>query len=139
MVEETQLKLQKSPRPEFSTLPKPVSSFPGKGSKDIFLMQHFYYTISGLLSSTEDKSINTYNLVILPMAFSSDGLLNTLLSLSATHLSSRFPEFGIFATYYKGLALNSLIHQMGEECSHDLDEITLATIIMLSIHEVGQP
>lgn len=123
--------------PNFPTLP------PCLRGTDVFLVQHFYYTISGLLASTSDRSINTYCHLMLPMALSSPLVLDGVLLLSATHLSSRYDTFQAPSARYRARVLKGLIDRIASAaCREEVDvsslfEITtLATIILLSIAEV---
>lgn len=104
-------------------------------STDQFLLQHYFYTVSGLLSSTPDRSINTYCRVILPMAMSCDLLLNTLLLVSTSHLASRYEQFELDLPHYRNRVLPDLIDRINKWDS--FDATTLATIIMMSINEVS--
>lgn len=108
--------------------PSPLSS------KDQFLLRHYLFTVSGLLSSTPDRSINTYCRVILPMAMSSNLLLNTLLLVSASHLSSRYEHFALDIPHYRNRVLPMLISSIANWQGFDI--VILATIIMMSINEV---
>ncbi|KAI1608102.1 fungal-specific transcription factor domain-containing protein [Exophiala viscosa] len=103
-------------------------------SKDQFLLHHFFYTVSGLLSSTHDRSINTYCRVVLPMAMSSDLLLNTLLLVSTSHLASTYEQFALELPHYGNRVLPKLINRINTW--QGFDATTLATIIMMSISEV---
>ncbi|OKL55873.1 hypothetical protein UA08_08859 [Talaromyces atroroseus] len=100
-----------------------------------FLFHHFFYTLSRLIVSASDDSINVYRNVIIPMAFSCPDVLDSLLLLAATHLSSRYDKFTRHNAVYKGRVLRALIRRL--ETDKDLSDIsTLTTIIMLSINEV---
>ncbi len=105
--------------------------------KDQFLLQHYFYTVSGLLSSTHDRSINTYCRVVLPMAMSSDLLLDTLLLVSTSHLASTYEEFALELPHYRNRVLPKLINRINTW--EGFDPTTLATIIMMSINEVPTP
>lgn len=122
-------------RPKLSSsLVMPPSSLSKLSSKDQFLLQHYFYTVSGILSSTHDRSINTYCRVILPMAMSSDMLMDTLLLVSTSHLSSRFEQFSLELPRYRSRVLPRLISRI--DSWDGFDPTMLATIIMLSINEV---
>ncbi|KAK5275403.1 hypothetical protein LTR40_013093, partial [Exophiala xenobiotica] len=101
--------------------------------KDQFLLQHYFYTVSGLLSSTHDRTINTYCRVILPMAMSSDLLLDTLLLVSTSHLASTYEKFALDLPHYRNRVLPKLINRINTW--EGFDATTLATIIMMSINE----
>ncbi|KAJ9142400.1 hypothetical protein NKR23_g7140 [Pleurostoma richardsiae] len=107
---------------------------PGLSHDQSFLIQHFFYTISGLLASTDDRSINVYCGVILPMAFSSPLVLDSVLLLSATHLASRYDQFSPHNAKYKAQVLRALIHRVGAWSEFELT--TLTSIILLSINEI---
>lgn len=109
---------------------------PGMSSNDVFLVQHFFYTISGLLSSTSDRSINTYCHLILPMALSSTLVLDAVLLLSTTHLSSRFDAFQAENTRHRARVLKSLIGRIDAYHGGGFDLTTLTTILLLSMTEV---
>ncbi|OIW23556.1 hypothetical protein CONLIGDRAFT_657744 [Coniochaeta ligniaria NRRL 30616] len=110
---------------------------PGLSGNDVFLVQHFFYTISGLLASTSDRSINVYCHLMLPMALSSPLVLDAVLLLSATHLSSRYPSFQPSdSRYYRARVLSGLIDRIDTYRSGAFELTTLATIILLSIAEV---
>ncbi|EXJ79289.1 hypothetical protein A1O3_08791 [Capronia epimyces CBS 606.96] len=106
-------------------------------SKDQFLLQHYFYTVSGLLSSTHDRSINTYCRVVLPMAMSCDMLLNTLLLVSNSHLASRYEQFSWDLPHYRSRVLPTLISRIN--AWDGFQPTMLATIIMLSINENYSP
>ncbi len=55
--------------------------------------------------------------------------------MSAMHLSSKYEKFVLPASYYKGLVLRGLVKRM--QTYTEFDQSVLATVIMLSIGEVG--
>lgn len=121
--------LQREEYPLFAT---PSSSL---SSKDLFLLQHYFYTVANLLSSSHDRSVNTYRMVILPMAMSSEMLLNAILLVSTAHLSSRYEHVALDLPQYRQRVLPSLIDRINSW--QRFEATTLATIIMLSINEVS--
>lgn len=120
---------------DMATLKLPPSPTSTLTSDDQFLLQHYFYTVSGLLSSTHDRSINTYCRVVLPMAMSCEMLLNTLLLVSASHLASRYDSFALDLPRYRNRVLPQLIKRVNSWAG--FDPIMLATIIMMSINEVS--
>jgi hypothetical protein len=126
---EVTAELHLSPRPSIQPPPSKLAS------EKSFLLQHFFYTISGLLSSTSDSSINTYCRVIIPMGLSSDLLLDAIFLVSSSHLATRFDPFNYRTAWYKNRVLNGVIKSIRSQSGFEVT--TLATIIMLSIHEVG--
>lgn len=151
--------LESTPRTDaslFHTQPAtPAPAFPllpGQHTEtDVFLLQHYFFTISSLLSSTPDRTVNTYLSTVLPLMLEHDFLLKIVLALSAVHLSSRFPDqFTVYADKLKGCGMRGLIDRLGcdktrrdnypqvsASLSSELwDEGVLATIIMLGILEV---
>ncbi|KAL2427351.1 hypothetical protein ABEF95_012098 [Exophiala dermatitidis] len=119
---------------DMATLKLPPSPTSTLTSDDQFLLQHYFYTVSGLLSSTHDRSINTYCRVVLPMAMSCEMLLNTLLLVSASHLASRYDSFALDLPRYRNRVLPQLIKRVNSWAG--FDPIMLATIIMMSINEI---
>ncbi|EXJ96084.1 hypothetical protein A1O1_01210 [Capronia coronata CBS 617.96] len=117
---------------EVSRLPAAPSSI--MSSKEQFLLQHYFYTVSGILSSTHDRTINTYCRVVLPMAMSSNMLMDTLLLVSTSHLASRYEQFAVDLPHYRSRVLPRLIGRIN---SWDgFDPTMLATIIMMAINEI---
>ncbi|OAA58917.1 Fungal Zn binuclear cluster domain containing protein [Niveomyces insectorum RCEF 264] len=135
----------------------PLPLLPGRPPLDIFLLQHYVFTVAGLLCSTPDRAVNTYTTTVLPLMLEHHCLLDTVLALSAVHLASRYPvstvQFSVRGTYLKGAGMRGLINRLNVSGHHQdggydysinctkhrpryLDEGTLATIIMLSILEV---
>ncbi|KAH8909338.1 hypothetical protein BR93DRAFT_949817 [Coniochaeta sp. PMI_546] len=109
---------------------------PGLSGNDVFLVQHFFYTISRLLASTSDRSINVYCHLMLPMALSSPLVLDAVLLLSATHLSSRYDAFQASNARYRARVLHALIGRIDTYHGGFFELTTLATILLLSITEV---
>lgn len=126
--------IKQSPGKQVCSIPATPSSL--LSSKDQFLLQHYFWTVSALLSTTHDRSINTYCRIILPMAYSCDMLLNTLLLVSTTHLACRYEQFAVELPHYRNRVLPSLISRI--EAWDGFDVSVLATVIMLSINEVCQ-
>lgn len=135
---------QSEPRPEgvkkgscsSPPMQRTLSPSPSRNDRDGFLLQHFYFTVADLLSSTSDRSTNTYCMVIMPMAQNSEVLHDAILSISAAHLSSRSPEFAICASQYRARVLCALISTVHN--AHELDETTLAIVTMLFLQEVSR-
>ncbi len=116
--------------------PLPVLSSHRNGA-DVFLLQHYFFTVSSLLSSTPDRSVNTYVSTILPLMLEHDCLLDTVLALSAVHLSSRFPNsFSIYGEKLKGDGMRGLIQRLDKCRDKWWDDGVLATIIMFGLLEV---
>ncbi|KAK4941936.1 hypothetical protein LTR10_018266 [Elasticomyces elasticus] len=125
---------EEAPAPELALTKLQAAPSSVLSSKDQFLLHHFVYTVSGLLSSTHDRSINTYCRVVLPMAMSSDLLLDTLLLVSTSHLPSTYEQFAPDLPHYRNRVLPKLINRINTW--DGFDATALATIIMMSINEV---
>jgi len=72
------------------------------------------------------------------MALSCDGavLLDSVPLVSAAHLASRYEIFNLRVVWYKSRVLNALIGWIHGWRGFEIT--TLATIIMLSIHDVSK-
>ncbi|CAK7227120.1 hypothetical protein SCUCBS95973_006435 [Sporothrix curviconia] len=120
-------------------LDPPLPVLPGhRNGMDVFLLQHYFFTVSSLLSSTPDRSVNTYVSTILPLMLEHECLLNTVLALSAVHLGSRFPgSFSVYGEKLKGDGMRGLIQRL-DQCreQQQWDDGVLATIIMFGLLEV---
>ncbi|KIW19855.1 hypothetical protein PV08_00430 [Exophiala spinifera] len=103
-------------------------------SKDQALLKHYVHHVSGLLSSTDDRTINTYCNTILRMAWDSNLLMNTLLLVSASHLAGRSEQTALDVPHYRHRVLPELRAYVANW--QGFDKIILATIIMMSINEV---
>lgn len=74
------------------------------------LLQHFVNRASAVFSLHEDPSTNPFTKILLPMALKHEGLMHSVLCLSASHLCSISPsqEYEDRQSYHRGRAFNLL-------------------------------
>jgi hypothetical protein len=89
---------------------------------DRVLLQHFVSRVSGVLSLHGNASTNPFTKILLPMALKHEGLMHSVLCLSASHLYSSSPsqEYYDRQIHHRGKALHLLNrdlerHKAGED------------------------
>ena len=113
-----------------------ITHYPELSREDIFLLQHFFHSISSLLCTSPDSKINSYRTIILPMALSSKFLRASVLAVAASHLASRYDLYKFTAVSYKSIALaclNRAISTLQSQSSPEHHQLVFATVVMLII------
>jgi hypothetical protein len=81
---------------------------------DRSLLQHFANRASAVLTLHGDKATNPFTKILLPMALEHEGLMHSVLCLSASHMYSINPsqEYEDRQAYHRGKALQLLKHDL---------------------------
>jgi hypothetical protein len=81
-------------RPPVLNLERPISksSFDISDPKDQHLLRHFIRTVSRTLSVVHEDASNPFLNLVVPLAGSSEVVMESLLTLSAAHLPGVYPE-----------------------------------------------
>ncbi|KAF2478084.1 uncharacterized protein BDR25DRAFT_205608 [Lindgomyces ingoldianus] len=110
---------------------------------DRLLLQHFVSRASCVLSLHGDQSTNPFTRILLPMALRHEGLMHSVLCLSASHLCSLNPsqEYEDRQTHHRGKALHLLNqdlerHKAGQGGSMIYEDSNVAQILLHLLHSI---
>ncbi|KAF1945802.1 hypothetical protein EJ02DRAFT_337595 [Clathrospora elynae] len=107
------------------------------------LLQHFASRASAVLSLHGDKSSNPFTKILLPMALQHEGLMHSVLCLSASHMYSVTPsqEYEDRQAFHRGKALQLLHHDIerqkaGEGGVMVFEDSNVAQILLHLLHSI---
>lgn len=107
------------------------------------LLQHFSSRASAVLTLHGDKSSNPFTKILLPMALQHEGLMHSVLCLSASHLYSVNPlqEYEDRQVFHRGKALQLLKHDIerqkaGEGGVMVYEDSNVAQILLHLLHSI---
>ncbi|KAF2012292.1 hypothetical protein BU24DRAFT_353594 [Aaosphaeria arxii CBS 175.79] len=110
---------------------------------DRLLLQHFVSRASCVLSLHEDQSTNPFTKILLPMALRHEGLMHSVLCLSASHLCSinKSQEYEDRMAHHRGQALHLLNqdlerHKAGETGGIIYEDSNVAQILLHLLHSI---
>ena len=110
---------------------------------DRHLLQHFVSRASCVLTLHGDQATNPFTRILLPMALGHEGLMHSVLCLSASHLCSLAPsqDYQDRMTYHRGKALHLLNrdlerHRAGEGGGIIYEDYNVAQILLHLLHSV---
>jgi hypothetical protein len=107
------------------------------------LLQHFVSRASAVLSLHGDQSTNPFTRILLPMALQHEGLMHSVLCLSASHMYSVNPsqEYEDRQAFHRGKALQLLKHDLerqkaGEGGVMIFEDSNVAQILLHLLHSI---
>ncbi|EUC37957.1 hypothetical protein COCVIDRAFT_28385 [Bipolaris victoriae FI3] len=107
------------------------------------LLQHFVSRASAVLTLHGDKSTNPFTKILLPMALQHEGLMHSVLCLSASHMYSVNPlqEYEDRQAFHRGKALQLLKHDLerqkaGEGGVMVYEDSNVAQILLHLLHSI---
>lgn len=110
---------------------------------DRMLLQHFVSRASAVLSLHEDQSTNPFTKILLPMALQHEGLMHSVLCLSASHLCSLSPsnDYEDRQVFHRGKALHLLNQDLkrqkaGEGGVMVYEDSNVAQILVHLLHSI---
>jgi len=110
---------------------------------DRMLLQHFVSRASAVLSLHEDQSTNPFTKILLPMALQHEGLMHSVLCLSASHLCSLSPSnnYEDRQVFHRGKALHLLNQDLqrqkaGEGGVMVYEDSNVAQILVHLLHSI---
>lgn len=110
---------------------------------DRSLLQHFANRASAVLTLHGDKATNPFTKILLPMALEHEGLMHSVLCLSASHMYSINPsqEYEDRQAYHRGKALQLLKHDLerqkaGEGGVMVFEDSNVAQILLHLLHSI---
>jgi hypothetical protein len=110
---------------------------------DRMLLQHFVSRASAVLSLHEDQSTNPFTKILLPMALQHEGLMHSVLCLSASHLCSLSPskDYEDRQVFHRGKALHLLNQDLqrqkaGEGGVMVYEDYNVAQILVHLLHSI---
>ncbi|PSN64296.1 hypothetical protein BS50DRAFT_69731 [Corynespora cassiicola Philippines] len=110
---------------------------------DRLLLQHFVSRASTVLSLNGDQTTNPFTRILLPMALQHEGLMHSVLCLSASHLCSLSPsqEYEDRQVFHRGKALHLLNQDLqrqkaGEGGAMVYEDSNVAQILLHLLHSV---
>lgn len=110
---------------------------------DRTLLQHFVSRASCVLSLHEDQTTNPFTKILLPMALRHEGLMHSVLCLSASHLCSLTPsqDYHDRMTFHRGKALHLLNrdlerHRAGQGGDIIYEDSNVAQILLHLLHSI---
>ncbi|KAF2734699.1 hypothetical protein EJ04DRAFT_563981 [Polyplosphaeria fusca] len=108
---------------------------------DRLLLQHFVQRVSGVFSLHDDQASNPFTKILLPMALRHEGLMHSVLCLSASHLCSVTPsqDYQDRQTFHRGKALHFLNQDLqrqkaGEGDTMIYEDHNVAQILLHLLH-----
>ncbi|KAF2661679.1 hypothetical protein K491DRAFT_586443 [Lophiostoma macrostomum CBS 122681] len=111
---------------------------------DRMLLQHFVSRASSVLTLHGDRSTNPFTRILLPMALRHEGLMHSVLCLSASHLCSLSPsqEYQDRQIHHRGKALQKLNrdlerHANGEGGDIIYEDSNVAQILLHLLHSIA--
>ncbi|KAF2631789.1 hypothetical protein BU25DRAFT_196890 [Macroventuria anomochaeta] len=110
---------------------------------DRSLLQHFANRASAVLTLHGDKATNPFTKILLPMALQHEGLMHSVLCLSASHMYSINPsqEYEDRQAFHRGKALQLLKHDLerqnaGEGGVMVYEDSNVAQILLHLLHSI---
>jgi len=110
---------------------------------DRMLLQHFVSRASAVLTLHGDQSSNPFTRILLPMALQHEGLMHSVLCLSASHLCSLSPskEYEDRQVYHRGKALHLLNQDLqrqkaGQGGTMVYEDSNVAQILLHLLHAI---
>jgi hypothetical protein len=110
---------------------------------DRSLLQHFANRASAVLTLHGDKATNPFTKILLPMALEHEGLMHSVLCLSASHMYSINPsqEYEDRQAFHRGKALQLLKHDLerqkaGEGGVMVYEDSNVAQILLHLLHSI---
>jgi hypothetical protein len=111
---------------------------------DRLLLQHFVSRASCVLSLHEDQQTNPFTKILLPMALNHEGLMHSVLCLSASHLCSLTPsqEYQDRMTHHRGRALHLLNRDLARHRAGEgggviyYEDSNVAQILLHLLHSI---
>ncbi|KAJ4303708.1 hypothetical protein N0V90_002609 [Kalmusia sp. IMI 367209] len=110
---------------------------------DRMLLQHFVSRASAVLSLHGDQTTNPFTRILLPMALQHEGLMHSVLCLSASHLCSVTPSKDIEdrQVFHRGKALHLLNQDLqrqkaGEGGTMVYEDSNVAQILLHLLHAI---
>ncbi|KAL5412408.1 hypothetical protein PMIN03_004342 [Paraphaeosphaeria minitans] len=110
---------------------------------DRTLLQHFVSRASAVLSLHGDQSTNPFTRILLPMALQHEGLMHSVLCLSASHLCSQesSQEYEDRQVFHRGKALHLLNQDLqrqkaGEGGTMRYEDSNVAQILLHLLHAI---
>lgn len=107
------------------------------------LLQHFVSRASAVLTLHGDQSSNPFTRILLPMALQHEGLMHSVLCLSASHMYSVNPsqDYEDRQAYHRGKALQLLKHDLerqkaGEGGVMIYEDSNVAQILLHLLHSI---
>ncbi|KAL6710443.1 hypothetical protein ACN47E_008491 [Coniothyrium glycines] len=107
------------------------------------LLQHFSSRASAVLSLHGDRASNPFTKILLPMALQHEGLMHSVLCLSASHMYSISPsqEYEDRQAFHRGKALQLLKHDLerqkaGESGVMIYEDSNVAQILLHLLHSI---
>jgi len=107
------------------------------------LLQHFVSRASAVLSLHGDQSTNPFTRILLPMALQHEGLMHSVLCLSASHMYSVNPsqDYEDRQAFHRGKALQLLKHDLerqkaGEGGVMVYEDSNVAQILLHLLHSI---
>lgn len=107
------------------------------------LLQHFVSRASAVLSLHGDRATNPFTRILLPMALQHQGLMHSVLCLSASHMFSvnPLPEYEDRQAFHRGKALTLLKHDLerqkaGEGGVMVYEDSNVAQILLHLLHSI---
>jgi hypothetical protein len=107
------------------------------------LLQHFVSRASAVLSLHGDKQSNPFTRILLPMALQHEGLMHSVLCLSASHMYSVNPlqQYEDRQAFHRGKALQLLKHDLerqkaGEGGVMVFEDSNVAQILLHLLHSI---
>ncbi|KAL1595100.1 hypothetical protein SLS60_009787 [Paraconiothyrium brasiliense] len=110
---------------------------------DRTLLQHFVSRASAVLSLHGDQTTNPFTKILLPMALQHEGLMHSVLCLSASHMCSITPsqDYEDRQVYHRGKALHLLNQDLnrqmtGESGTMVYEDSNVAQILLHLLHAI---
>ncbi|KAF2268530.1 hypothetical protein CC78DRAFT_373260 [Lojkania enalia] len=110
---------------------------------DRILLQHFISRASCVLTLHGSQSTNPFTRILLPMALKHEGLMHSVLCLSASHLCSLSPsqDYQDRQTFHRGKALHLLNQDLarqkaGERGTMVYEDSNVAQILLHLLHSI---
>lgn len=110
---------------------------------DRALLQHFASRASAVLTLHGDRSTNPFTKILLPMALRHEGLMHSVLCLSASHMYSISPsqDYEDRQAFHRGKALQLLKHDLerqkaGESGVMVYEDENVAQILLHLLHSI---
>lgn len=108
---------------------------------DRTLLQHFVSRASAVLSLHGEQSTNPFTRVLLPMALQHEGLMHSVLCLSASHMCGSSPseEYEERQVFHRGRALNLLNQDLQRQKAGEggtMEDSNVAQILVHLLHAI---
>lgn len=107
------------------------------------LLQHFVSRASAVLTLHGDQSSNPFTRILLPMALRHEGLMHSVLCLSASHMHAvdHLQEYEDRQAYHRGKALQLLREDVARQSTGEggvmvYEDSNVAQILLLLLHSI---